>query len=65
MDLRRAAGAKSRCTSPPVDGGTETILVFMVLALWPGMFATVAWVFGGLCLVTALARVLLAARTFR
>ena len=44
--------------------GTETILCFVILVLWPAAFAPLAWVFGALCLVTATARVLLAARTF-
>ena len=45
--------------------GTETILAFLLLALWPGLFLPVAWGFGALCLVTAAARLALAARTFR
>jgi phosphatidylglycerophosphate synthase len=61
----RSRGEKSLYFTAGLMEGTETILVFMVLALWPGMFAPVAWVFGGLCLVTAVARVLMAARTFR
>ena len=44
--------------------GTETILCFLVMALWPAAFVPVAWVFGALCLVTALSRVILAARVF-
>lgn len=61
----RSRGEKSLYFTAGLMEGTETIVVFVVLALWPGAFVPVAWVFGGLCLVTALARVLLAARTFR
>ncbi|MCC5983116.1 MAG: CDP-alcohol phosphatidyltransferase family protein [Rhodobacteraceae bacterium] len=45
--------------------GTETILFFVALCLFPAWFAPLAWVFGALCLVTALARVALAWRVFR
>ncbi len=45
--------------------GTETIAFFVVICIWPGLFAPAAIVFGVLCLITALARVLQAARLFR
>lgn len=45
--------------------GSETILFFVALCLFPAWFAPLAWVFGALCLVTALARVALAWRVFR
>ena len=61
----RSRGEKSLYFTAGLMEGTETILCFLVLALWPGLFAPVAWVFGALCLVTAAARVVLAARTFR
>ena len=61
----RSRGEKSLYFTAGLMEGTETIVVFVFLALWPGLFATVAWVFGGLCLVTAAARLTLAARTFR
>ncbi|MDH3264763.1 MAG: CDP-alcohol phosphatidyltransferase family protein [Paracoccaceae bacterium] len=44
--------------------GAETIGFFVVLCLWPGLFAPLAWAFGGLCLVTAASRVLLARKVF-
>jgi hypothetical protein len=44
--------------------GTETIVFFCALCLFPMWFSSMAWVFGGLCFVTALSRVLLAARVF-
>lgn len=58
-------GEKSLYFTAGLMEGTETILFFIVLALWPALFAPLAWVFGVLCLLTATARVLLAARTFR
>lgn len=61
----RSRGEKSLYFTAGLMEGTETILCFVILALLPWLFVSVAWVFGALCLVTALARVLLAARTFR
>lgn len=61
----RARGEKSLYFTAGLMEGTETILVFLLLALWPGGFLPLAWVFGTLCLVTAAARLALAARTFR
>jgi phosphatidylglycerophosphate synthase len=58
-------GEKSLYFTAGLLEGTETILFLLVLAVWPGMFVPGAWVFGTLCLVTAGARVALAARTFR
>lgn len=45
--------------------GAETIAFFGLLLLLPGWFAPLAWAFGALCFVSALARVLLAWRMFR
>lgn len=61
----RSRGEKSLYFTAGLMEGTETILIFAILVVWPGLFAPVAWVFGGLCLITAIARVVLAARTFR
>ena len=60
----RSRGEKSLYFTAGLMEGTETILCFVILALWPALFGPVAWVFGALCLVTALARVMLARRTF-
>jgi phosphatidylglycerophosphate synthase len=57
-------GEKSLYFTAGLMEGTETILCFLVVALWPASFVAVAWVFGALCLVTALSRVILAARVF-
>jgi phosphatidylglycerophosphate synthase len=37
--------------------GTETILVFAVMLLWPASFAALAWMFGALCWLTTISRV--------
>lgn len=61
----RARGEKSLYFTAGLLEGTETIGFFLLLCLIPGAFAPLAWVFGGLCFVTALSRVLLAVRSFR
>ena len=58
-------GEKSLYFTAGLMEGTETILCFVLLALWPGLFVPLAVLFGGLCLLTAAARVALAIRTFR
>jgi phosphatidylglycerophosphate synthase len=60
-----ARGEKSLYFTAGLLEGTETIAFFVLLCLWPGGFAPLAWGFGALCLVTALARVVLARRVFR
>lgn len=57
-------GEKSLYFTAGLLEGSETILFFVVLCLWPGLFAPLAWGFGGLCFLTALSRVLLARRVF-
>lgn len=61
----RSRGEKSLYFTAGLMEGTETILCFVVLVLWPALFVPLAWVFGLLCLITALARVILAGQTFR
>jgi phosphatidylglycerophosphate synthase len=61
----RAQGEKSLYFTAGLLEGTETILFFVALCLFPGHFAALAWGFGAACLVTALARVLLARRVLR
>jgi phosphatidylglycerophosphate synthase len=57
-------GAKSLYFTGGLLEGAETILFFVALCLWPAAFAPLAWVFGALCCVTALSRVLLARAVF-
>lgn len=58
-------GVKSLYFTAGLMEGTETIAIFLLMVLWPAAFVPLAWVFGLLCLVTAGARIVLAARTFR
>lgn len=59
-----AQGEKSLYYAAGLLEGTETIVFFVILCLLPGLFAPLAWIFGALCLFTALARVLLAKAVF-
>ncbi|RYE51511.1 MAG: CDP-alcohol phosphatidyltransferase family protein [Hyphomicrobiales bacterium] len=61
----RSRGEKSLYFTAGLMEGTETILCFVALALWPDQFVPLAWLFGALCLFTAVARVFLAMRSFR
>lgn len=61
----RSRGEKSLYFTAGLLEGTETIAFFAVLCLWPDAFVPLAFLFGGLCFVTALARVVIAARSFR
>jgi phosphatidylglycerophosphate synthase len=58
-------GEKSLYFTAGLLEGTETILFLLVIAVWPVLFVPGAWIFGTLCLVTAVSRVVLARRTFR
>lgn len=60
-----AHGVKSLYFTGGLLEGTETIAFFLLLCLLPGWFAPLAWGFGALCLITAGARVALAAKVFR
>lgn len=60
----RAQGLKSLYYSAGLLEGTETIAFFVLICLFPGAFPIAAWAFGTLCLVTGLARVLLARKVF-
>lgn len=59
-----ARGVKSLYFSGGLLEGTETILFQTALCLWPGAFAPLSWVFGGLCFITAVQRILAARRHF-
>ena len=59
-----ARGEKSLYYTSGLLEGTETILFFIALCLFPAGFAAMAWVFGLLCLATTAARVMLALRVF-
>lgn len=44
--------------------GTETIAMFVAFCLFPSLFPPLAWIFGGLCLVTAVSRIAMTWRAF-
>ncbi len=60
----QSRGEKSLYFTAGLLEGTETILFFLVIGMWPALFVPAAWVFGGLCILTTVSRVLLARRTF-
>ena len=59
-----AQGQKSLYYSNGILEGTETIVFFVILCLWPAYFAPVAWAFGALCFVTATLRIYVAKQTY-
>lgn len=59
-----AQGVKSLYFSNGLLEGTETIVFFVLLCLFPASFATLAWIFGGLCCATATLRLFAARRVF-
>lgn len=52
-----AQGQKSLYYSNGILEGTETILFFVLLCLFPQAFPILAWIFGALCFATAILRV--------
>lgn len=60
----RARGEKSLYFTAGLMEGSETIAFFLLMCLFPGRFPTLALAFAALCLITAVARLRLAARVF-
>lgn len=60
-----AQGQKSLYYSNGILEGTETIIFFVVLCLFPLSFALLAWVFGTLCFGTAFLRIWGAYQTYK
>lgn len=60
-----AAGPKAFYYSFGLMEGTETIAFLAAMMLFPRHFPALAWIFSGLCLLTALQRSLAAAAAFR
>jgi len=58
-------GVKSLYFTGGLLEGAETIAFFVALCLWPTWFAPMAYGFAALCGLTAIARILLAARVFQ
>lgn len=59
-----AQGQKSLYYSNGILEGTETILFFVLICLFPISFALFAWIFGALCFATAILRIYAASNTF-
>ena len=59
-----ARGEKSLYFTAGLAEATETVIVFLLFCLFPAAFPPIAYVFAGVCLVTAAARIALAVRTF-
>lgn len=59
-----AQGVKSLYYSNGLLEGTETIIFFVLLCLFPSYFAVLAWIFGALCFATATLRLYAARRVF-
>ena len=59
-----AQGIKSLYFSNGLLEGTETIVFFVLLCLFPTSFAVLAWIFGLLCFATATLRLFAARRVF-
>lgn len=59
-----AQGIKSLYFSNGLLEGTETIVFFVLLCLFPASFAMLAWIFGALCFATATLRLFAARRVF-
>ena len=60
-----AVGRKSFVYSVGLMEGTETIAFFVLFCVIPDRFALLAWIFGGLCWLTALLRVISGVIAFR
>ncbi len=58
-------GRKSFFYSTGLVEGTETILFFLLMTATPTHFIVLAWVFAGLCMLTAMQRTALAMTVFR
>lgn len=59
-----AQGEKSLFYANGILEGTETVLFFISLCLWPQHFVPLAWAFGSACLITATLRIYQARKAF-
>ena len=64
-DTTSAQGQKSLYYSNGILEGTETIIFFVILCLFPASFALFAWIFGTLCFATAILRIWAAYQTYK
>lgn len=58
-------GTKSLYYLGGLAEGTETILFLVAVLSWPAGFALLAWLFGGICWLTTVGRILIAVRRLR
>lgn len=58
------SGRKSLYYLGGLTEGTETILLFLLICVFPGWFDLLAWTFGGLCWITTACRVAWAYEAF-
>ncbi len=58
----QAQGAKSIYYAAGLAEGTETIIAYLAMMLWPGWFATIAYGFAAMCAVSGAARIVLSWR---
>ncbi len=63
-DSNGAHGEKAFVYSTGLVEGTETIAFFIAMCLLPAYFALLAWILAGLCVLTILQRIFVAARRF-
>lgn len=59
-----AHGRKSFFYSTGIVEGTETVVCFMIMTALPAWFPLLAWIFSGLCVLTAIQRSAMALRSF-
>jgi phosphatidylglycerophosphate synthase len=59
-----AHGRKSFFYSTGIVEGTETIVCFLIMTALPAWFPLLAWIFSGLCVLTAIQRTAMALRSF-
>lgn len=59
-----AHGKKSFFYDTGLAEGTETILVFVAMCIWPLHFPIIAWAYAGLCGLTVIQRTVMARRAF-
>lgn len=60
-----AHGQKSFFYNTGLAEGAETIFVFVMMAVFPAHFATIAWAYAALCLITVMQRTAVAWLVFR
>ena len=63
-EMTRRRGSKSFYFMGGLTEGTETIMVFALMCLWPDWFSMLALIFGVLCWITTATRIAMAWRDF-